>query len=102
VLHQNVLIRSEILTEDFLFAMLRCAFIFPEDQNLKRDLAVLLVFLLYHECLQFDENAEDNPHRISLPDFFHQNLNLPVESGTLERISSHQVKVKHFGFSISH
>jgi hypothetical protein len=82
--------------------MLRCAFIFPEDQNLKRDLAVLLVFLPYHECLQFDENAEDNPHRISLPDFFHQNLNLPVESGTLERISSHQVKVKHFGFSISH
>jgi hypothetical protein len=42
------LIRRQILGDggEILFALLRCAFLFPDDQNLKGHIAVLFVLLV--------------------------------------------------------
>ena len=104
VVVQNRLIRREILTGtgDFLLSMLRCAFIFPSDQNLKSDLAALFVFLLYDDVISSEDGSEDISHQISLPNFIHQNLNLPIAAGVTDAISVHQVgNISFWALSLS-
>ena len=94
VVNQNSLIHRVILTEngDFLYSMLRCAFLFPDDHILKQDLSVLLLVLLFDDAISNDGHDE-SPYRISLPNFFHQNLNLPVTSGITDVASPHEVRM---------
>ena len=78
----------------FLYSMMRTACIFHDDANVKRDIFILVVMLLFSEYVTFDENETGSPHHLSLPAFFHQKLLMPSESGTSGTMSSHQVKYK--------